>query len=657
MPVWRSLYKLLMLPSHPAPSMSLKHLEKTPDKKSESIGIVIDLDTPPAAPPDKTELPSRIGQSRGAYGKPKPASSVLLRAGADPASLEPSNQEADASVGVKVKKEKVENEEAEEKIDGTGQRSSHIRSCRKRVKSPSDVFAEQCDGYLQSIGFRCNEFVSCHARTAATRGVKGTGICCGGGYAKVRAHLRQGIIPTQCEACKLQLRRCKFDLAAMRCAGNAREDFVDKDMEQEVPKLEDDLDMFSYVKKFSPIIRLLEPEALGEGFSFQCTVCKTRRQPQGKISQIVGSKAANIKYYIDSHIGGQTHQQKMNAHLEAQSQTKDEAECKKDPTLKEDPDAVQERVPCEAISTGDPSAQLLHTHKGECELWAKFAKLDFSIATQKHAYELRMNGDLIIRSGSCEKMCTSRPGEQRQICRCCLSVVAGRSVLKKVIDFALSYWLALILHARLFLPKADVNEHMSDLKLTMLHQRYKEQVDKYLAVTNVELQGKVRSHFGSLPAKYMSPEMRRLVSTVIRPVMRVNVEGCTPELSSLVAQFSRYLATGRATELQEVNIKIASSAISGDLDKHPFVQGLAVAIVHKIDREARGCEGVKGPKKSANSTEIKLIADSGATLALATKDKTLARTCGTSASAGKIDFDKLHSMGFLAEFSFLVFRK
>ena len=80
-------------------------------------------------------------------------------------------------------------------------------------------------------------------------------------------------------------------------------------------------------------------------------------------------------------------------------------------------------------------------------------------------------------------------------------------------------------------------------------------------------------------------------------------------------------------ELDEINIKIADAAVRGQLDSSPFLQGILLQMMRKLDKDRRGV-GMQGRPMSSTATEHQLISDAAFEFAMLGKNKELAMRLG-----------------------------
>ena len=67
-------------------------------------------------------------------------------------------------------------------------------------------------------------------------------------------------------------------------------------------------DPFSWARSLAPDIILLPPGSFGKKYPYQCKVCVTRRQPEGKIGDLCRPQPKTIKHFLQTHINSSGHQ-------------------------------------------------------------------------------------------------------------------------------------------------------------------------------------------------------------------------------------------------------------------------------------------------------------------------------------------------------------
>ena len=98
-------------------------------------------------------------------------------------------------------------------------------------------------------------------------------------------------------------------------------------------------------------------------------------------------------------------------------------------------------------------------------------------------------------------------------------------------------------------------------------------------------------------------------------------------------------------ELESVNVSIAKAALDGRLDANPFVQGILLKCLSKIEKQDRGVATDRGRQASCSETERRLVEGAAFTLALAGGNRELAVELGQNITPPRMHCDLLPPMG------------
>lgn len=97
-------------------------------------------------------------------------------------------------------------------------------------------------------------------------------------------------------------------------------------------------------------------------------------------------------------------------------------------------------------------------------------------------------------------------------------------------------------------------------------------------------------------------------------------------------------------ELQAVNVSIAQAAVDGKMDGNPFIQGLLMQCLRKLDKDQRGVQTC-GRKASCTETERELVESAAFQFALGGGSKELAAEIGQNLRPRPLAVDSLPSLG------------
>lgn len=96
-------------------------------------------------------------------------------------------------------------------------------------------------------------------------------------------------------------------------------------------------------------------------------------------------------------------------------------------------------------------------------------------------------------------------------------------------------------------------------------------------------------------------------------------------------------------DLMQVNAAIAHAAVTDKLSANPFLQGILLKGVTKLDRQQRGIETNRGRAPQMSECATNLIQDAALTLAIAGGNKMLMRELGQNQTAPRILTEDLPS--------------
>ncbi len=90
-----------------------------------------------------------------------------------------------------------------------------------------------------------------------------------------------------------------------------------------------------------------------------------------------------------------------------------------------------------------------------------------------------------------------------------------------------------------------------------------------------------------------------------------------------------------------MNLAIAKSAVEGKLDSNPFVQGLLVNLMQKVDKESRHIYHWRGRRAAQTETQERLVEDAALTLAIVSGNRGLAEELGQRKTMKKLHLEDL----------------
>ena len=399
---------------------------------------------------------------------------------------------------------------------------------------------------------------------------------------------------------------------------------ADKDEE---PRRPPETSWRDWVANFSPVIELLAPGSFGKALPFRCQVCITKRWPNGKVGDLCIGRLKPVKHFLLQHLNSNTHKQNVQR------------------ADKENASAIgpeQHQIDCKGFFLDDSeAARHLHKVKQEMELWLSMANFGDHPAT-RHEYNL-VGNKWHLRSGSCLKQIEKNPGNERlPVCAQCLSLGAADSIVRSAQRFALKYYAAELLSARLFAGEQGATETLQKISETALYKSEKFKIQDVLKHATPKLKIWVRAAWtcDSKP----SAAVQRFVDTVVQPSLAVSTASVSERLTDVSATFEALLKGADCTDEQLINMQVAAAAIKGQFERHPLLLGLTLQTTRMLEKQERGLTSMRGRRSQESDTAASLIRDSGLQLAVATGNNSLVREFGLSRDVGHIAYSALERL-------------
>lgn len=202
---------------------------------------------------------------------------------------------------------------------------------------------------------------------------------------------------------------------------------------------------------------------------------------------------------------------------------------------------------------------------------------------------------------------------------------------RTVCKFAQKYFMAKLLHARLFGGQEAASEIVKDYKKTKVYQRDSEQQDKILALNCGKLQQLVRGAWQCINDRHMTHMQSEFIDTIVRPALRVNVGTVSANFAEVIGKFSACIASGECSESDLASMRLAAACVDGTLDRHPLVQGLAFACLRKVKKMDLGIFTMQGRRDAGTTArEAQLIQDAGMQLSVLSGSKAMMQEFGLS---------------------------
>ena len=273
--------------------------------------------------------------------------------------------------------------------------------------------------------------------------MKKINICSDGGYQKMQLKFLSQV-EVKCDVCKALLNEHGFNeqdldkcitdvLSGARVMGvlpqiplplSDQQDPDEAQREQQLPKDQeqkgkqtDEIDKrvaaMNWLRTLAPTCTVLPAGSFGRKYPVQCNICKTKKQPTGKIIELVQMTVDSARYYIGQHYKSGQHQRAMQ-----------------DIQHEEDNAITVERSQCEGLSISDSEqARKLHTYQAEFRIWAMHSNFEGSA---RHSYtQSATEGDWNVRSQHCLKETPTRPGFEHQVCSKCHELGGAHGVSRR----------------------------------------------------------------------------------------------------------------------------------------------------------------------------------------------------------------------------------
>ena len=348
---------------------------------------------------------------------------------------------------------------------------------------------------------------------------------------------------------------------------------------------------------------ILNPGDFGKKLPIRCTMCRSKKFPQGRVLDLTTRRLSSVEHFLIQH-------EKSNFHVEGLKR------------LQHEEDDVE--LPCEAIQISDRlTSGALFDYQKEFNTWCLFACLE---AQAKHKYWKDSTGKgWFIRSRNCLKQVKDPCPHKRPVCMECKKLVSPHSVVRNVQRFAAKYLTAKLLHSRLFTPQDAREEVLHELRESPLFRKDQKKLETFLNMKNSDLQQFVRLSWRGNGERNESEAFKDFQNMVVKPSLRCNTANMPDAFADVVSRFVAFAASGNAAEKDVANIKIATAAITGSLDEHPLLQGLALQCKRMLDKRARGITSMVGRRSVETDLEAQLIADAGMRFCMASGNTKLGK--------------------------------
>eukprot|EP00435_Cladocopium_sp_Y103_P019204 s3146_g4.t1 len=505
-------------------------------------------------------------------------------------------------------------------------RKAHERCGRTKAPTQRELNHRRMNSWLAQKGLTYQVFSTFHRQKAA---FSRAAACETGGWKTFKEILLgETKKEIKCDLCKLIIQRWKvpageIEIQAALDAEAAKEAEKEKQKQkskedaddhagdagnQDPDEQEDDQGLTEYqkcvkvVQSYAPIIELIETPA--GGLMYRCRVCITRTQPQGKTNKLPVIKVNSVKALLVQHVDAPSH--KTNA---------DKLESAAD-------NGAAASQKCPGYCVNHHPDHRLFLYLPELKLWLSYNNLDSDLT--QHDYWHVYAGDLLwIRHKDCHGHFLVDKEGKRKCCQACESLTDRKSVQKTLVRFLMKFYAAVLLQKRLFCNESEVKSFLEQVEEGTFASNNGDTWKKIQTLRNMNLQAYVRKAWNHITDDQKTPNIKIFLATVVDPCLKVHVN----------------------TELAAVNAKIAEAAVSGRLDRNPFVQGLLVQLLIRLEKEERGVSTLRGRHRATSETEIRLMEDAALNLAIIGGNKAVCVELGQKKRKPKISMEDLPGLG------------
>ena len=438
-------------------------------------------------------------------------------------------------------------------------RRQHTRACRSKDTTSEDRKHKFVKSFLAERGMRYGSFMSFHKQFW---GCKNTGACDSGGYVAFQRCLLSGELP-KCTICQEwakangitndQLRmlgeaECPLSTPALQDQNDSTEvadgeknqgsteaadDEKKGETDADEPKAEAMYDTcVRYVRSFAPMIELIDE---GDGrLKFRCTVCKTKRYPDGKINKLGRPKINHVRHFLQQHMDSDSHI--ANAKKAQQEQHGNVSDGP-------NPDHDWEEE-CEGYCVSNPeSPGTLKLFAEEFGIWCTHAKME---GKAKHTYWYDVNtNSWHVRHQDCPRTFPNTGKSKVKLCKLCEDLGGPKSIQRLVARFLGKYYSAMLLNKRLFGEPEEVDDLLEMINSRAFGIRYKGTWEQMVKLPLLQMQIAVRKGWTAIPDGQLNANLTTFINMVVNPALKVNVASVNSNLVSLSARFASALQNKR----------------------------------------------------------------------------------------------------------------
>ena len=222
-----------------------------------------------------------------------------------------------------------------------------------------------------------------------------------------------------------------------------------------------------------------------------------------------------------------------------------------------------------------------------------------------------------------------------------LTPAIGLQVVRAPIRFARKWFASRLLNAKMFGGEEAVASVTHEINNSALMRYGDSKMEELMGYPTDALQQWVRSSVKKDPSA--TEKYKAFVASSVQPALKCTIANIPENLTDIIGRFTAVIKGGEAEEEDHVRLKLACSALKGELTSHPLIAGLALQCSRMMEKQGRGIFTMSGRRTSdTTDRESALVADAGIQLACASANSSLARQFGLSGAACRISFDELN---------------
>lgn len=543
-------------------------LHQTPKRKGPALPGFVDLSTPPKRETHETEEQKgasavvdvvAVGAQRTACPMKQPLGEEDGRTARRVLRSCLENSEAFGTPKRSKKKKAVEEpakqegEDEEQEQGGQGKAKRH-RMHKKKEKTEEERRQDAVQTYLASLGITWGFHQTFHAKSR-TFGVK---------KCNQFSILQQGLLECkmpECQCCVDMLKRCNFDMGDLQTIlknmnsegcpspamerwrhlqkklqveealplqgdtateedqsavqvepvmnGEDGEDGEGEEHTEEHEATEQEQDVFAIVKQ-NQFLQLLPFDTHDRRIPIRCKVCRTKKQPEGKIFEGNEAKKNSIDHFVKQHCRRPTHLAALGRVL-GEAPTEDTADSESD--------SERCQCPCHGYSLStDPKYEEFRT---ELATWARLTRLSRLFGKHKYIFSVATE-ELTVFHDNCVGVVMAKPNSGRVMCDECAHLNVASSAVKSAIRFRVKYWAAQYFQAKLFKSPGIAESIVQQMKDSSLCRIHPARIDEVLNMPDSKLQTYLRSSWLKLPKELCTEQLSAFIEETVRSLICID---------------------------------------------------------------------------------------------------------------------------------------